>query len=201
MLTYTRNTLFGLVGISLVSLAAAPAQAQGWKNNNYRHGPRVVKVVEKIVYVQPRETRNYYRRDRRWVHRPVATRVVYHNTVVTRPSYYRGNNATAGSVIGAVLGGLTGNAIARGRGKVPAILVGGSYLGALSHTLTALAALQSRGIPIEKIVVSETTGSNVPLTGTRDTVARLVAPVPVETLAFGAIPELPGLNGPIRDDD
>ncbi|MDA1323152.1 MAG: RT0821/Lpp0805 family surface protein [Proteobacteria bacterium] len=138
MLTYTRNTLFGLAGISLVTLAAAPAHADGWKRHQRHDGPRVVKVVKKVVYVQPRESRARYRRDRRWIHRPVRTRVVHHhhtrvvhrNTVVTQPTYRRGNNAVAGSVIGAVLGGLTGNAIVRGRGRGPAILVGG-VLGAI----------------------------------------------------------------------
>jgi surface antigen len=138
MKTFTRNTLLGLVGISLVSLAAVPAQADGWKRQNRHHGPKVVKVVKKIVYVQPRETRNHYRRDRRWNRRQARrwnrrhnhTRVVYHNTVVRQPSYHRGSNSVAGSVLGAVLGGLTGNAIVRGRGKAPAILVGG-VLGAI----------------------------------------------------------------------
>ena len=146
MLTYTRNTLFGLVGLSLISLAAAPAQANGWKNNHHRHGPRVVKVVKKIVYVEPRETRRHRRADRRWHRRwdrrwdrrqtrrwnrrHNYTRVAYHRTTVAQPSYRRGNNAVTGSVIGAVLGGLTGSAIVRGRGKFPAILAGG-VLGAI----------------------------------------------------------------------
>ena len=37
----------------------------------------------------------------------------------------------------------------------PVILVTGSYLGALSHTLTALAAIRGRGIVAKGIVVSE----------------------------------------------
>jgi dethiobiotin synthetase len=37
----------------------------------------------------------------------------------------------------------------------PAILVTGTYLGALSHTLTALAVLQGRGAAVRGIVVSE----------------------------------------------
>lgn len=37
----------------------------------------------------------------------------------------------------------------------PAILVTGSYLGALSHTLTALAAMESRGVAVRAIVVSQ----------------------------------------------
>jgi surface antigen len=146
MWTYTRNTLLGLVGISFVSLAAVPAQADGWRKHRHQHhGPRVVKVVKKVVYIQPRETRRHHRSNRRW-HRRQAwrqhkrwhrrqdhSRVVYHNTHNTRvaqSSYHRGNKSTAGTVIGAVLGGLTGNAIVRGRGKVPAILAGG-VLGAI----------------------------------------------------------------------
>lgn len=52
----------------------------------------------------------------------------------------------------------------------PAILVTGSYLGALSHALTARAALLGRGVPLAAIVVSETEGSGVALD---DTVAAL----------------------------
>jgi dethiobiotin synthetase len=37
----------------------------------------------------------------------------------------------------------------------PAVLVTGTYLGALSHTLTALAALRGRRVALRAIVVSE----------------------------------------------
>ena len=37
----------------------------------------------------------------------------------------------------------------------PVVLVTGTYLGALSHTLTALAALRERAVPLRGIVVSE----------------------------------------------
>ncbi len=37
----------------------------------------------------------------------------------------------------------------------PAVLVTGSYLGAISHTLTAICALKSRGVPIQGVLVSE----------------------------------------------
>lgn len=129
MLTYTRNTLLGLAGISLVSLTAVPAQADGWKRHHHHHGPRVVKVVKKVVYVEPRRSWRNRRWERRW-RRPAHRPVVYHNTIVTQPSYHRGGKRTAGTVIGAVLGGLTGNALVRGRGKFPAILAGG-VLGAI----------------------------------------------------------------------
>lgn len=137
MLTYTRNTLLGLVGFSLVSLAALPAQAHGWKKHHRHHGPQVVKVVKKVVYVHLREIRRHNRAERRWRRRHNGrrnhTRVVYHNTrnpIVTQPSRHYGNKAVTGGVVGAVLGGWTGSAIVRGRGKIPAILVGG-VLGAI----------------------------------------------------------------------
>jgi dethiobiotin synthetase len=47
--------------------------------------------------------------------------------------------------------------------RVPAILVVGSYLGTISHTLTALAALQMRLIPVHAVVMCESAGSSVTL--------------------------------------
>ncbi len=52
----------------------------------------------------------------------------------------------------------------------PVILVAGTYLGALSHTLSAIAVLQSRNIPLHAIVLNESEDSTVPL---RDTAATL----------------------------
>jgi dethiobiotin synthetase len=43
----------------------------------------------------------------------------------------------------------------------PVILVTGSYLGTLSHTLTALLALEARKLRLDAVVVSETPGSTV----------------------------------------
>ena len=67
---------------------------------------------------------------------------------------------------------------------IPAIVVGGSYLGSLSHTLTACEALQARRVPIDTIFISETPDSEVPLAETRDTVARFVGKIPVEAVAY-----------------
>ncbi len=47
--------------------------------------------------------------------------------------------------------------------QVPLILVTGSYLGTISHTLTALDALYRRSMKVMAIIVSETPGSTVPL--------------------------------------
>jgi dethiobiotin synthetase len=53
----------------------------------------------------------------------------------------------------------------------PAILVAGSYLGTLSHTLTAAAALASRGIKVKAVIISESLESPVPLIETASTLA------------------------------
>ncbi len=53
---------------------------------------------------------------------------------------------------------------------LPVILVAGSYLGSMSHTLTALLALHSRQLHVAAIVINETPGASVALS---DTVASL----------------------------
>ncbi len=52
---------------------------------------------------------------------------------------------------------------------IPALLVTGSYLGSISHTLTAAEALQSKGITVAGIIVSESIASPVPLAETLET--------------------------------
>ncbi len=47
--------------------------------------------------------------------------------------------------------------------EMPALLVAGSYLGSISHTLTALEALQTKAIAVAGVVVSESVDSTVPL--------------------------------------
>lgn len=70
---------------------------------------------------------------------------------------------------------------------IPAILVGGSYLGSLSHTLTAYEALRARDVEIDRIIISESPDSEVPLAETRDVLARFVAPVTVEAMPFAPV--------------
>ena len=67
---------------------------------------------------------------------------------------------------------------------IPAILVGGSYLGSLSHTLTAYEALRARNVTVDSVIVSETPDCDVPLDETRDVLAQFVVPVPVEVMPF-----------------
>jgi dethiobiotin synthetase len=54
--------------------------------------------------------------------------------------------------------------------RVPVILVAGSYLGTISHTLTALHVLAQRNLTTLAIVVSETPGSTVPLEDTLESI-------------------------------
>jgi dethiobiotin synthetase len=61
--------------------------------------------------------------------------------------------------------------------QLPLILVAGSYLGTISHTLTALDALYRRGLRVVATVVSETPGSTVPLDDTVATLMRFAEPV------------------------
>ena len=86
--------------------------------------------------------------------------------------------------------------------EVPALLVTGSYLGTLSHTLTAAEALKARGIHVAAVIVSESADSPVPLAETVETLARFVTPVLAlprlnDTGAWRAAPDLTGVVGPV----
>jgi dethiobiotin synthetase len=66
--------------------------------------------------------------------------------------------------------------------EIPALLVAGSYLGAISHTLTALAVLRGRAVPVAAIVINETPGSTVDLEETSATIRRFTGITPVLVL-------------------
>jgi dethiobiotin synthetase len=61
--------------------------------------------------------------------------------------------------------------------EIPAILVAGTYLGTISHTLTALDALFRRNLKVLTTIVSETPNSSVPLADTVAEIARFGGPV------------------------
>jgi dethiobiotin synthetase len=61
--------------------------------------------------------------------------------------------------------------------QLPLILVAGSYLGTISHTLTALDALFRRDMKLLAIIVNETPGATVPLDDTVAAIARFAHPV------------------------
>ncbi len=90
---------------------------------------------------------------------------------------------------------------------LPAVLVGGSYLGAISHTLTAAAALMERAIPVAGVVISQSADQPVPLAETAAAVAALlprIAVIEVPRIAqrrrpWEAVPDLMALVGPPKD--
>jgi dethiobiotin synthetase len=63
--------------------------------------------------------------------------------------------------------------------EIPAVLVAGSYLGTLSHTLTAKLALDDAGAVVRAIVVSESEAAPVPLDETIAALARFIPGVPI----------------------
>jgi len=63
--------------------------------------------------------------------------------------------------------------------RIPVLLVAGSYLGTISHTLTALHVLAQRNLDIAGVVVSESTASGHSLDDTVATIARFAVPIDV----------------------
>jgi dethiobiotin synthetase len=79
---------------------------------------------------------------------------------------------------------------------LPTLLVTGSYLGTLSHTLTALSVLDSRELDTTAIIISETAGSTVPLEEAAETLRRFTGNRPVF-----AIPRMAAGEDPIAIRD
>ncbi len=71
----------------------------------------------------------------------------------------------------------------------PALVVAGSYLGTLSHTLTTVAAMRQRGVKIAGVVVSESQESPVPVEETVATLARFLKGVKIAAVARDAEPD------------
>lgn len=77
---------------------------------------------------------------------------------------------------------------------LPTVLVGGSYLGSISHTLTAIETLRSRALPILAVVVSQDADPEAP--DFRETVASVAAfagDLPVLAAPRGEIQSWPAL--------
>ena len=86
--------------------------------------------------------------------------------------------------------------------EIPAVLVAGSYLGTLSHTLTARLALEDAGIPLHAVVVSESATAPVPLAETVAALRRFIPGTQIIGLprrpgeeSWRDAPELLGLLG------
>jgi dethiobiotin synthetase len=76
--------------------------------------------------------------------------------------------------------------------RLPVILVAGSYLGTISHTLSALDVIARRNLAVAALAISETAGSPVRLDETRDTIARFAPQI--------AVVALPRSTPPVPDD-
>lgn len=62
---------------------------------------------------------------------------------------------------------------------LPAILVAGTYLGTISHILTAHAVLAARGLRVAALVLSETPGATVPAADTVAALQPFLAGIPI----------------------
>ncbi len=75
---------------------------------------------------------------------------------------------------------------------MPVLLVTGSYLGTISHTLTAVGSVRDRGLTISGIIVSESINTPTTLTETVKTISKFVGSIPIITL--------PRLNTPLLNE-
>jgi len=73
--------------------------------------------------------------------------------------------------------------------RAPALLVVGSYLGTLSHTLTAAGMLRASGVEIAGIIVNESPEQPVPAEETAAVIARFTGDVPIRILPRVDAPE------------
>ena len=73
--------------------------------------------------------------------------------------------------------------------QVPALLVTGSYLGTLSHTLTAAGMLRARSVELAGIVVNESEAQPVDPGETADVLSRFAADAPVQVVGRLDTPE------------
>ena len=69
---------------------------------------------------------------------------------------------------------------------LPTILVAGAYLGTISHTLTALAAMASRGLVPSVLALNDTANSPVSLSETAEAIRRFAPTVPIAAIPRNA---------------
>jgi dethiobiotin synthetase len=68
---------------------------------------------------------------------------------------------------------------------IPVLVVTGSYLGTISHTLTALHVLAQRNLDIAAVVVSESETGGATLDDTLASIARFAQPIDVAGVPRG----------------
>jgi len=62
---------------------------------------------------------------------------------------------------------------------IASLLVAGSYLGTISHTLTALRVMEAAGCPVRSVIISESVDSPVPPAETAETIRRFAPDTPI----------------------
>jgi dethiobiotin synthetase len=75
--------------------------------------------------------------------------------------------------------------------RIPVLVVAGSYLGTISHTLTALHVLAQRNLDITGVVVSESASPGASLDDTVTAIARFAVPIEVV-----GVPRMPAGTAP-----
>ncbi len=78
--------------------------------------------------------------------------------------------------------------------NIPLVLVTGTYLGSLSHTLTALDVLTRHGLAVKAVVVNETSGAAVAIESTIGTLASFA-----RTIAVIGMPRIPAASAEAFD--
>jgi len=102
--------------------------------------------------------------------------------------------ATGGTVVliegvGGVMSPMTSDALNLDLIKAlgcEALLVTGSYLGALTHALTAIETLKAHGVSVRAIALNESAGSGVDFDATHQTLQRHAASTSIVTIRRGA---------------
>lgn len=74
--------------------------------------------------------------------------------------------------------------------RTPTLMVAGTYLGSLSHTLTALEVVQKRQIPLQAVIVNESAAATVTLDQTIDELRRFTK-IPLIGVKRRDTPEAP----------
>jgi dethiobiotin synthetase len=86
-----------------------------------------------------------------------------------------------GGVMSPIARDATGLDLARALG-LPVLLVAGTYLGAISHALTAALAVRGAGLEIAALVVNESAVESVGVAETLDALGRFAPDIPITTI-------------------
>jgi uncharacterized protein YcfJ len=123
-----------LLGCALAAIAAPAfadppdwAPAHGWRDHHENDGPRY--VWARVERVTPIYARSGY---------PVRREVCEQQPgyVVSQDRYQQGSGSTAGTLLGAVIGGALGNQVGHGDGRAATTIAGAVIGGAIGNNVT-----------------------------------------------------------------